>query len=76
MFQYRQTLGKAYDDARYRICARLGIDSRGTHGFRKQWAAERYQELIEAGLDDKEARRAVTEGLGHGRASVLRHYLS
>lgn len=75
VFQYRQTLGKAYDDARYRACARLGIDSLGTHGLRKYWAAERYQELREAGLGDKEAKRAVTEGLGHGRVSVLRHYL-
>ena len=76
VFVQRQTLGRAYDNARYAACERLGIESRGTHGFRKLFAAEYYQHLRESGVSQEDARRAVSASLGHGRVTVLRHYLS
>lgn len=75
VFAHRRTLGRAYDDERRRACQRLGIETRGTHGFRKTWAAEYYAHLRELGLSEQHAQREVSHGLGHNRVNVLRHYL-
>jgi integrase len=75
VFVQRQTLGRAYDNARYAACRRLGIENRGTHGFRKLFAAELYEHLRVGGIAHEDARRAVSESLGHNRVNVLRHYL-
>jgi integrase len=77
VFVQRQTLGRARQrrNARYVACKRLGIENRGTHGFRKTWATEYYADLCETGLSNQDARREVSHGLGHNRVNVLRHYL-
>ena len=71
MFVHRQMLGRGYDDERRRACERLGIEGRGTHGFRKTWAVEYYAYLHDTGLCDQDARREVSHGLGHNRVNVL-----
>ena len=76
VFVQRHTLGRAYDNTRYAACKRLGIENRGTHGFRKLFAAELYEHLRAGGIAHEDARRAVSESLGHNRVSVLRHYLA
>lgn len=43
VFVHRKTLGRAYDNVRRVANKRLGIESRGTHGFRKLFAAELYK---------------------------------
>jgi integrase len=75
VFVQRKTLGGAYDNARRAANQRLGIEARGTHGFRKLFAAELYKRVQDEGASDEEAQRDVAEELGHRRTSVFRHYL-
>lgn len=75
VFRGRGSLPDRTQDAVYKACKRLEIESYGTHGFRKEWAQTRYRELRAQGLDDQEARREVATQLGHGRIQVLDHYL-
>jgi len=56
-------------------CKQLEIADYGTHGFRRCWAQERYQELGEQGLDDSTARRVVARELGHNRLDVTYSYI-
>ena len=56
-------------------CERLEITGYGTHGFRRGWAQERYKKLRDQGLDDREARQLVAQGLGHNRLSVTYSYI-
>lgn len=46
------------------------------HGLRHTWAAERYQELVSAGKAPLDARRQVSQWLGHERDSVTKIYLA
>ena len=46
------------------------------HGLRHTWAAERYQELIADGRAPYEARKQVSQWLGHERDSVTNIYLA
>ncbi len=57
-------------------CERLEIECYGTHGFRKTWAQEQYQQLRMQELDDEEARRELAEGLGHNRPQVTYSYVA
>ena len=75
VFVHRKTLGRAYDNARYAANKRLGIESRGTHGFRKSFAAGLYRGRLDEGTSDADARREVAEALGHRRTSVLKYYI-
>lgn len=45
------------------------------HGIRHAFAREQYEQRIEEGLSEKEARQEVAELLGHGRDDVTRIYL-
>lgn len=56
-------------------CRRLKLEHFGTHGFRKTWAQERYRALRQAGASDREARRKVSQELGHNRLSVTYSYI-
>jgi len=48
----------------------------GSHGFRANYATERYEELTEIqGLSRKVALKIITEELGHSRISQARHYI-
>lgn len=71
-----QSLAQRTRDSVRHACERLGIESFGTHGFRKTWAQENYQELREQGLDDREARLELAQGLGHGRPQVTYSYVA
>lgn len=46
------------------------------HGLRHTWAAEQYRALIAAGRSPLEARRQVSQWLGHERDSVTKMYLA
>ena len=45
------------------------------HGLRHTYAHEKYNEFINNGKNEKEARRMVSELLGHHRDDVTRIYL-
>ncbi|MFS1519700.1 tyrosine-type recombinase/integrase [Bacillus sp. SCS-151] len=65
------------DDIRYR--EELGIEeermSLTMHGLRHSYARWQYKMKVDEGLDEKTARKAVAELLGHGRDQVTRIYL-
>lgn len=48
----------------------------GAHAFRVNYAAGRFQELIEKGYSEQEADRLLTRELGHNRVSMSRYYRS
>jgi integrase len=56
-------------------CDQLNIPRHGTHGFRHQYAQQRYAELISAGVGHDEAMRQVAEDLGHSRPGITRTYV-
>jgi integrase len=53
----------------------LGIEVSGVHRLRANYAQEKYQEFIDQGLTDYEARRRVSELLGHARVDVTFKYV-
>ncbi len=46
------------------------------HGLRHTFAAEKYLQLMDEGLDDLDARYAVSRLLGHNRSDVTTVYLA
>jgi integrase len=62
-------------DAIRHACERLGFDYYGTHGLRRAWAQQQYRVLTEQDYDDRESRRSIAEGLGHGRIDVTYSYV-
>lgn len=46
------------------------------HGLRHTWAAEQYGVLIAAGQPPYEARKQISQWLGHERDSVTKIYLA
>jgi integrase/recombinase XerD len=46
------------------------------HGLRHSYAYEKYQKLIEKGMDPKTARYRVSELIGHSREDVTKIYLT
>ncbi len=77
VFQQRQSLITAVKQEASRQAVKLGIEvGDGTHSFRKLYANELYQHLLTVeGRPDDEARRAVTQALGHNRLDVLKAYI-
>ena len=75
VFQGRGSLGRRVERAVDEACRRLGIPDQGTHGFRKAFAAGRYEQLRAEGLGDVQARRELTGDLGHGRVQVTYSYV-
>ncbi len=75
VFQGRGDLGRRVERAVDEACRRLDIQDQGTHGFRKTFAAGRYAQLRAEGLDDQDARRSLTNDLGHGRIQVTYNYV-
>lgn len=53
----------------------LGIEISGVHRLRANYAQEKYQTFISDGLTDQEARRGVSELLGHTRIDVTYKYV-
>jgi len=46
------------------------------HGLRHTWASERYRELVAMGQTSSEARKQVSQWLGHERDCVTKIYLA
>jgi integrase len=53
----------------------LGIEISGVHRLRANFAQNKYQDLLTQGMDDREARRKVSELLGHARIDVTYKYV-
>jgi integrase len=53
----------------------LEIDISGVHRLRANYAQNKYQDFLKQGLNDREARRRVSELLGHGRIDVTYKYV-
>lgn len=57
-------------------CYKTGENAdNGPHGFRYNYAQNRYQELIRQGYTAQHAKYIVSRELGHGRASITDRYL-
>jgi integrase len=70
-----KSLGKRVAGAVRHACQRLDIPHYSTHGFRRTWAQERHNKLQEQGLDDRDARQAVSTEMGHRRIDVTYSYI-
>lgn len=77
LFVHRQSLAAAIQRATRRLVVKLGIQvGNGTHSFRKLYANELFDDLCkERGFAADDARRMVTQALGHNRTNVLRAYI-
>lgn len=53
----------------------LGIKTSGIHRMRASFARNMYNELRRRGYEPKEAKKAVSEYLGHHRMTVIRYYV-
>jgi len=53
----------------------LGIGISGVHRLRANYAQNRYLEFTAQGMDDREARKRVSELLGHARIDVTYKYV-
>lgn len=53
----------------------LGIEISGVHRLRSNFAQKKYKEFIDQGLDKREARRQISELLGHARIDVTYKYV-
>jgi integrase len=53
----------------------LGIEISGVHRLRANFAQYKYRDFIIQGMDDREARRLVSELLGHARIDVTYKYV-
>lgn len=53
----------------------LGIETSGIHRMRATFARNMYNEFRKRGYDPEEAKKAVSEHLGHNRMSVVRYYV-
>ena len=71
------TIWNAPEFSRYDATAEFILTHKITfHGLRHTYAHEKYNEFINSGKNEKEARRMVSELLGHHRDDVTRIYLS
>jgi len=53
----------------------LGIEISGVHRLRANFAQNKYQEFLAHGMDDRGARRQISELLGHARIDVTYKYV-
>jgi len=53
----------------------LGIGISGVHRLRANYAQNKYQNFLGQGMDDQEARKRVSELLGHARIDVTYKYV-
>lgn len=76
VFQGRGGLARRVESAVAAACARLGIERKGIHAFRRTWAQEQYRQRQAQGMEDVQTRRTLSKQLGHGRLEVLSSYIS
>jgi hypothetical protein len=53
----------------------LGIEISGVHRLRANFAQIKYQDILTQGMDERQARRKVSELLGHARIDVTYKYV-
>lgn len=58
-----------------KACEALGIECKGIHGLRHDYAVNRYTELREGGFEDLDSKRVVSKELGHTRVKITDAYL-
>ncbi len=71
IFKNRASLGDQVGNEIRRACSALGIESLGSHAFRKRNAQDHHARLMTQGLNDTEARWQVAKHLGHNRINVV-----
>ena len=71
IFKNRASLGDQVGNEIRRACSALGIESLGSHAFRKRNAQDHHARLMTEGLSDIEARLQVAKHLGHNRLNVV-----
>ena len=76
VFQGRGGLARRVENAITVACERLGIKGMGMHAFRKTWAQKRYREYRDRGMSDRQARRKLSQEMGHRRIDVTFHYVA
>lgn len=65
----------AYSADIRQACAKLGVKSEGSHGFRWTFAQNRVREYQRYGYSYEEALQGVSLEMKHFRASITEHYL-
>lgn len=58
-----------------KACHLVGIEDHKTHNLRHHYAVEQYEKKIEEGKASKQARKEVSEALGHNRPEVTYSYV-
>lgn len=66
---------KTYLDKLENACSRLKVDYYSSHGFRHNFAQNRYSDLLSKGYSDARARAVVSTELFHERLDVVEIYL-
>jgi integrase len=66
---------QSYIDDIRNTCERLGIESKGSHGFRWTFAQNRVREYQKNGYNYEQALQGVSWEMKHFRASITEHYL-
>lgn len=75
IFSPKRSWKKAFYDAITNATIALKIDIKGVHRLRSNFAQNVYEELIEKGATDGEARDQVSQALGHNRRDVTHGYI-
>jgi integrase/recombinase XerD len=58
-----------------KACEALGIECKGVHGLRHDYAVNRYKELRKFGVEKEDCKRVVSRELGHNRTEITDAYL-
>jgi hypothetical protein len=58
----------------FEACTELQIKPLGTHAFRAGAAQRLFDDLTAQGMHERQARKQISQMLGHNRISVTRSY--
>jgi hypothetical protein len=75
LFFTTQSWKASFSQAVRRAARELGIKIQGVHRFRSNYAQNVYEDLVNNGKSDREARREVAHRLGHNRIDVVGNYV-
>ena len=70
-----KNLRQSYPESVRYAAKKAGEIYSGTHGFRVNYAQERYKELVDRGVSERKALEVVTKELGHNRLSMAKYYV-
>ena len=67
---------RAVEKAVEKACKKAEIKNKGVHSIRANVAVKRYNKLRSKGYSENDAKKKISNFLGHNRKSVLRYYLN